>query len=345
VANMLSWLDGMEFIAEQPVQPVYLVVGTEFSLIKRIVEQLRIALSDKEQQTVVRRSWYDEEGAHTALFQCDSLSLFGGETLIVLENCSAFTTTPKGKWDIGGIEKYLETPVAEKTLVITVHADKLDERKKITKLAKRFSWVDCTTPKEDVCVMILADWARMKGLKISRPLLLDVMRRSQQITSADKELDKLYTFCAEREVTQEDVELLVSRRVEDDVFLWIDAVVKGNLRTAFAILNDVNRAGYDGFALLALMARQIRLMWFAKTLGRQGLTPAQIAAQVSAHPYAVKKAAEQATGVSLEVLESWLLRIADAEFFIKSGKQEITHAITSIVVAFAVTIHSPRRVR
>jgi DNA polymerase III subunit delta len=318
------------------LQPVYALVGTEHALKRRFMDAIsKQVLRKSGEYPEWSRFYFDETGADGAVLACQSLSLFAVRNFVWLENCSLFLANAKLKFDTAELERYLENPNPDSVLVICVPGEKLDERKKSTKLLKRYPIVDCNTPKEDAALKLAASFAEDLGIQIDKDALSELWRRTTNLTSMETELQKLWTYTGGSRIDFDAVSQLVAPHPEDNVFTWIDWVTKGKLDLVYRSLSDIQKAGYDGFALLAMMARQIRLMWFAKVLGAMGQTHQQIASKVGAHPYAVKIAAAQAEHFSQKRLEEMLTAIADGEYDVKSGRRDIMQVLDYVILSFA----------
>jgi len=315
------------------LRPIYILVGTESVLIQLVLQAIADKMSGVSGSTVeVERYHFEDEGADEALLACQTMSLFAEERLVVLRHCNLFLATGKSKFAIDGLEQYLANPVPERVLVVTVDGAKLDERKKIVKAAKKHEIIDCNTPKEAVFMDLLKKIAGRQNIEIESSALQELARRSPSLSHAQTDLDKLQTYIAGQPISVEAVRALVSAPVEDNVFAWIDAVVRGQVDVAFQALKDVQRAGHDTMLLLAMMARQFRLMWHAATSSAQGQTDATVAARVGAHPYAVKVAREQSHAFHPDALTHLLTVVADAEFAVKSGRQDAEFALTNVML-------------
>ncbi len=341
----MDFSEAVLHIESQTLSPVYVLVGTEIMLKQMFLEALNNRLSGSSQSINIMRYRYEEEGANNALFECRTLSFFTDQAVVVLENCTALTAGGKAKFDTSELEEYLTNPVPNKYFVITVDADKLDERKKIVKLAKKHQVVVCTKPKDEDAMRILRVITKKDGIEISKEALEKLWRRSVSIASCRTDLLKLWTYTNHAPIENHDVDELVTPKLEDNVFDWLNSVVKGDIGIAFKVLEDVRHAGYDVFALLAMIARQLRLMWYAKVFSRMGYTQQQIATRVSAHPYAIKVAIEQSRVFSIRRLEQLIVKVADAEFDVKSGKRDMEQTLSLIVAECAVTTEVIQRVQ
>ncbi|QQE77353.1 DNA polymerase III subunit delta [Alicyclobacillus sp. SO9] len=330
---MIEWNYAMESMAENPQHAVYTLVGTELSLIHRFVKQLQSQLEKQTGGTSIdiHRFYYEETGVDAALAECQTVSLFSQESLIVLDNCVGLTAGARGKHDLTALEKYLESPVPEHTLVITCLAEKLDERKKAVKALKKFPVINCNTPKANEASKFLSALVREHGLRADREALGELWRRTESVTQAEREIEKLSSY-TDGVIQLRDVAEITPVPLEDNVFRWIEGVIAGKLSLSFQALREIEISGYDGFALFSLLARQLRLMWFAKVYLAKGESQRDVARRVGAHPYSVKMAAEQAKNLSISRIEDLLCVIADTEFMVKSGRQALDQAIDWIVL-------------
>ncbi|CAM3729891.1 DNA polymerase III subunit delta [Alicyclobacillus pomorum] len=335
---MLDWSQAIESLqAATDIAPVHVLVGTDFILSRWYLDKLEHVLASVEHMPVdVNRFRFDEEGCAGAVQACQTLSLFSDTGIVHLDHCSAFLSGGKSKHDLTDLERYLEHPASGKVLVITVHGEKLDERKKIVKLARKHTVVNCNPPKENVALQWLATVCDERGISLANDAARELWRRTQTLSSAVSELEKLYTYTGGQPISLRDVQELVSQPVEDNVFAWIDGVVKGRVDRSFRVLTDVERAGYDAFALYALIARQLRLMWYAKVLGAKGYSNQQIASKAGAHPYAVKVASEQARALTQTQIERLLSMVADAEYAVKTGRRDPRHSLDWVLMACSV---------
>jgi DNA polymerase-3 subunit delta len=331
---VLSWVAAMELISEPA--SVYTLVGNEFVLMNLFIQNLQTQLQTRTGQEVdVSHFRFEDEGCSGAIFACQSVSLFASSSLVVLENCTGLLATGKAKHDVTELEAYVVNPIPDRVLVITVLGEKLDERKKVTKALKSRVIVDCNTPKEPDAIAVVQRLAKQRGIAIAEDGMKELWRRAPSVSQSTAELGKLWTFTNGTEIRISDVAQLVALPLEDNVFTWIDGVVQGDLERSFRALRDVELGGYDAFALLSLIARQLRLMWHARVYGDKGYSHQQIAGKVGAHPYAIRVAATQARKVSPNHIEHLMTIVADAEYEIKSGRRDVRQALEWVVLSCA----------
>ncbi len=334
---MLDWNQAVKELKTKPHAPVYTCVGPEFALVEEWLGVLLDTLTSTTDADVDKtRFSFDEGGLGEALLACRSLSLFTSTQLVELTDVSAATASKgasRTKYSTEALEDYLENPVPQNILVMTVTADKLDERKKLVKKLKQYPVIDCTTPKEVPGRKMVQSIAGRSGIKISDDALVELWRRCGSVSRSRTEIRKIWTYTSGRAIQTADVAELVASPAEDNIFEWIDGLVTGNADRSYRALADLVRAGHDTFSLFGMMVRQLRLMWYAKTLASQGYTQQQIASEAGAHPYAVQVAQRQAQGVEPRAIETLLTVVADAEYAVKSGRRDPELTLDWVVAA------------
>ncbi|MGE5703023.1 MAG: DNA polymerase III subunit delta, partial [Clostridia bacterium] len=131
------------------------------------------------------------------------------------------------------------------------------------------------------------------------------------------------------------------RTLEHDVFALVEAVVLGKLAEAFRILYDHMKTGEEPIKLMALFARQIRLLLSVKMWAPRGYSQQQLAGMLKVHPFAVKKEIEQARYFDEQGLRKLLALCAEEDFRMKSGQVDKQLAIELFITRVAQQKQKP----
>lgn len=306
---------------------MYLLYGTETALMDRFVRRLAQTCAAR-----VTRYDFEEDGIEQALLDLDTFSLFQETSIILVRNCSAFLSQGKSSAQADLLHQYLSNPAPSRTLVLSVVADKLDERKRITKEAKRHMVVQCQTPKSSVAQTYLSREMAAMGISIASDAIDALWRKCGTLTQCFSELDKLAVYALGRQISVHDVNELVPQTVEETVFDWVDHVAQGHVAPAIGSLQALARQGYDPLALIAMLVRQIRMMCLVKELSSRRMNADDMAKTAKVHPFAMKVAIRQAARFSERGLEQLLVLAADCEFDIKRGMRDPVHALELIIL-------------
>ncbi|UOY94065.1 DNA polymerase III subunit delta [Ectobacillus sp. JY-23] len=306
---------------------VYLLYGTEMYFIN---ETLEILLTEalEEQDRELNAVVYDLEDSYLEDVVEDAKTLpFFGERKVIVIKSPLFLTSQKEKIEqnVKVLEEYLQEPSPFTILVFMAPFEKLDERKKITKLLKTKSEV------MEANVMQLADvrkWIHEKVVEHQITMeetaidqLLELVGSNIMVLS--QEIDKLCLYCEiGGNVTASMVAELVPKSIEQNVFMLVEKVVQRNIGAAMRILDELLVHQEEPIKILALLAGQFRLLYQVKELQQQGYAQNQIASHIGVHPYRVKLAMKQTNSFSFEQLRFITSKLADADYDVKTGKME-----------------------
>jgi DNA polymerase-3 subunit delta len=151
----------------------------------------------------------------------------------------------------------------------------------------------------------------------------------------DNELEKLALYSSGRVITLDDAEQVLASIPEVSVFAMIDALSQKQTAKALELLNEQLAAGDHPLRILALLVRQVRMLWQAKELTGQSIGGRTLAATLGVPPFIGEKIARQSRIFSSNSLKQALLALAVADFELKVGKADST-AIEKIIIEMCI---------
>ncbi|MBC1563811.1 DNA polymerase III subunit delta [Listeria booriae] len=313
-------------IEKKQFAPIYLIIGTEDYIINETKKRLVANILDTEDTDFNYANFdLDETAIEQVIEEAETIPFFGDRRLIVASNPS-FLTTEKTKSKIehrtARLEDYLNEPVDYSILVIIARVEKLDERKKLTKLLKKQATiVDAKRPNDAELRKWVQSAIKNNDFSMEIPAIERLMELTGgQLTTAMNELDKLMLYKLEsREISVADVESLVVRSLEQNIFLLLDKMIALDISGALSIYYDLLKQKEEPIKILALIASQFRLLTQVKLLEKQGFSQQQVAQKLKVHPFRVKIGARQAKSFSYEQLTATLERLAEMDFEMKTG--------------------------
>lgn len=278
------------------IASVYVALGTENYLQDKFKSFLLNLIPEDQQEFNIGR--YDMEAVNLSVALNDAMSLpFFGEHRLVIIDRPYFLTGMRHKnsldHDLDGLLKYLKNPETETILVFTAPYPKLDERKKLTKqLRKTAEFVDCQPLKEREVKEFVTSFLQKKGYRFQSDALdLLLERTGAELTAIMNELPKL--LLAEEDskmIERGDVDGLVARSFEQNVFDLVDLVLKRNVKDALSMYRDLLLQKEEPLKINAILEGQFRLMLQTMILSKHGYDQGSIAKELKAHPYRVKLA-------------------------------------------------------
>jgi DNA polymerase-3 subunit delta len=257
----------------------------------------------------------EEVNISDAIIDLDTYSLFNEQKIVLCKNCT-FLGTSKSEIEhnIDLLEKYLNNPNPNNYLIISV--DKADGKKNIVKLIKEKCQVIETTI--DLTTYIKE---YTKDYKMDSDVIRYLIINTQEdITHITNELDKLMALkYEEKEITKKDIDLVVIKKIDNNIFDLIDSIISKNKERSLKIYNEMINYGEDIFKIFVSLSNQIRLIYQVKVL--KNLTNDEIAdklklknvKQVAALRYKIDK-------YTNSELTSYLHKLAIMDEEIKLGK-------------------------
>jgi DNA polymerase-3 subunit delta len=206
-------------------------------------------------------------------------------------------------------------------LTLVVVPKTIDKRSKIYKRLAAVGQVhDFEKLSGDLLKESVMNFLDRRMIKIQPRALDSLMIRVEE--DAQKVMNELQKFdnyfAAEDVITEADIDLLVARNVEHDVFQLINAVVDKDKHKALQQLTDLLQSE-DAVRLLTLIQNKFREMNYTKQLLQRGFKKEDLMRIFNASKGRVYYMEKNAQTMSEEELSYQLDVLADTEFQIKKG--------------------------
>lgn len=299
----MNVLDLQRHIAQQGPTPLYLILGEESYFRDQALDMLREAYldggsrdevdaatpekaSDMFQSDVV---YGDETNASEILGLAEEVSFFSSRRRLFVKWAEKLSAKD-GEWLI----PYFQQPNEATTLVLS--APKLDGRTKwVQALKKHAIVVDCAPLPENQRVGWVTQQVRKLGLQVE-PQALEVLKdqASEGLYAVMRELEKLAAYMPDgQRVQAQDVELVRGKPPGISVFDWSEAVSCGDHGRALDIVAKNLETGEAPLRMLGAFLWQMRRMWKASGLLREGKDQGQAARQAGIPPFRAREFMQQ----------------------------------------------------
>ncbi|HZB83340.1 MAG TPA: DNA polymerase III subunit delta [Rubrobacteraceae bacterium] len=285
---------------------VYLLLGDDEERKARSVEMLR-----KSRPADI----YDaaETPPEAIISACNSYSLFGEGTFVLLKNLGSWNATQKAK-----VVDYLKNPSPDADLVML--GTKLGAREKLLVAAKEAGEVhNFEQPTGKALARWAVGYAKKQGLVMPEDVAQGLVARcSNDKVRVSRETEKLALYAAEM-ATMEDVEDLCPPDLQSNIFAFVDALGIGNRSKALGLLEALVRTGEPPLRIVHMIRRQFRLLARAKALFAGGASRSEVASTLKIPSFVARKLQEQAQKLSEEDLENALALTLKLESGLKGG--------------------------
>jgi DNA polymerase-3 subunit delta len=137
------------------------------------------------------------------------------------------------------------------------------------------------------------------------------------------EVDKLVLYAGGRRIEEEDVRVLVSHAQEANIFAMVDAIFEFRVSAAQDLLQRLLKQGATPLQLLAMISRQIRIVFQIRELRNLKKTRSEIQKALGlTSDFVLRKAWEQADKYSPARLREVYHRLLETDLDIKTGKYD-----------------------
>lgn len=314
---------------------IFLYGEDEFRSIRKLAEiKTKFLQTCKEGGTLFVFDFSEEKiDAAELITKISSGGLFSQKKLVVVKNILA----AKSDSGIVSLADYLKKNKEDKNVILVFwEAGSFDKKNPLAKILPK---VGKCQQFEKLLGAKLKSWIAGEVEKAGNgkvsisPAAVDRLAVfvGNDLMLLSKEIEKLVSFKNQGEISEKDVELLVRAKIGTDIFETIDALARGDKKTAVRLLHDHLESGDDPFYLLSMYFYQFRNLLKVKPLAERNMPEREIAQKLKLHPYVVKKGVEQGRNFTCERLKDVYKSLCEIDFQSKTGKVDIELALDKFV--------------
>lgn len=326
----------LQEIKQKKFAPLYLFYGVESFLMEETCQWFKKQLNvDADSLSGVTFD-LTETPIQELVLEAETLPFLSERRLIIGRNAE-FLSTSKSKvpHQLERLVTYLEQPEKTSIVILTLNSDKLDKRKKVVKsLLKKASVVTFPLLTGSKLLAWIQKRVKYYGLNADEEAMKHLaILVGNNLRQLDQECKKLAAFLGKGgHITVQEIDQLVPRTLEQDVFQLINQLAARQLAPALQVWYDLLHQKEEPIRILALIIRQLRLMFYAKLLSKKGKTTKEIASLLQVHPYPVKLALQQSQRFAEEELSRYLAQAIRIDQEIKSGQSDKEIAIEQFLL-------------
>jgi DNA polymerase-3 subunit delta len=330
-----GYMEIFEDIKKGKIDRLYLFYGQEGYVKEQALSQLSQALvapglKDLNYQVL------DGEAASTddIINACETLPFMSDRRLVVVKDLPALLQGGRSNIDEDRLKSYLPR-IPSSTCLVFYCTEEVNKRKGLfTAIDKAGKVIEFELLKpEEIATWIRSTLKRHGKQMEPSALKYYVSIAGNRLEDIYNDLQKLMVYIGDRDViTRADIDKVVTPAVEYTVFQLVEAIGVKKADQALVLLHQLLAEGQNIFALLALIARQVRIIFQCKGLAEKGLSAGEIAQKLGLHPYAVKKGLEQSRYFSMEQLKRGLRECLKVDYGIKSGRIQQRLGIEMLII-------------
>ncbi len=251
--------------------------------------------------------------------ECNYTSLFNDKKAVIVNNTNIFGTKYEYKEDMELLEKYLNNSNKDTELIFI--ADSVSLKRKCVKIIKdNGNLFELKKPVGDDLRKMVIDYLKQDNFKIENSALTKLITNTlENYDFILNEIDKVIVVKKDYLITNEDIDKYTIKIVEENIFDFVDLVIKKDTKNIFIKLEKYIQEKQEPAILLSNIASQYRLIYSVKNLTRKGFSEKEIADELGIHPYRVKLAREKSYNYTNDELKEKLLNIGSLDEKVKLG--------------------------
>ena len=300
------------------LDPVYVLVGTERLLIERVVDTVRKAV-DSMGAPGFNIEVFDGKGLDAArvISAARTLPMMADTRLVLLRHVDAMTPTEQTN-----LAEYLDDPCDSACLLIT--ATKLDGRAKLSKTAKKAGVLIEAKPLRgrELREFIRAEATAREHNIAPQAIeaLLDAV--GDDLAAIDDAVERLSLFVgAGQRIDADAVTMCVTRIRVESIWSLVDAIGLKDRRKGVAAAQSLLDDREPPLRLLAMVARQLRIVARMREALSEGLRPQDAAKRAGAPPFKAGDLTESARRFTADSLGDAFTLIAETDRALKGSKR------------------------
>lgn len=302
---------------------MYLVFGEQELLVNKMIDKLaKSELTEIDDFNLVFFDAY-KTPLYEIVNDASTLPFMADKKVIVIKNCYFLTNeSPKLEFEqsFNELEEYINNENNSVTLIFSVITSKLDDQKALVKKIKENSKIYSldSINKKDLPRVVKQMFDKHEINITSEALNEFINRCGDDMYLINSEIEKL--SCYKKDIDIKDIRLMISKKLEDNIFEMIDAIFSKKIDRVFTIYYDLRSNNNEPLTLISLIASQVRFLYQVLILKDKGYSETNIANELSCHPYRAKLALEKIYHLNKMDLTSILEELSSLDIKIKSGE-------------------------
>jgi DNA polymerase-3 subunit delta len=311
-------------------EPLYLLAGKEAFLKREFLKELRESLFPKDPSDLNYQEFRAGSDALSAVLDFAGTAPFLGEArLAVLWEVDELSDAEKET-----LLAYAGRPAPTGIVVAVSEEASAKKNEFLRKFSEKAKLIACYPPFERDLPQWIGARAKKKGIRLeagAAELLSD--RAGKDLASLDSALEQAAVYASPRTlVTLKDLDGLLGRSIQADVFELADAILDRNAKRAFAIVEALLGEGARAFEIVPVLASQFDRLKRGSALLAEGRSQQEIGADLRIHSFFLDKFMRQARRAPAGKASEIFRKLLDCDEAIKTSRLSDALALERFVL-------------
>jgi len=197
--------------------------------------------------------------------------------------------------------------------------DREKESNKVKKAEKSVSVIKMSKLKGNSLSKKVSDILKDKGKDINKADLAILCNNVENnLDIIENELEKLYCYTIDREITGKDILEIVTKKNDNDIFNLVDFISQRKPQKSLDILNELIFKGESETSILRMIQRQFKLLFIIKLGLETGKSKEQLLSELKLNPFICEKMMQQSSKFTLNQLKQNVEASLETERILKS---------------------------
>ena len=303
-------------LEDKKLSPLYFCFGDEPYLLNQIPDRFKYAVLDENSFDFNYSLFYaGSSDINTIKDAVETLPIMTMSRLVILKNAQDLKDS---EWN--ELESLFSNPVSSTVFVLM--ADKVDKRKKgIKLLLDKAVSAEFKKPYDNQVPQWINYLAQNYELSFAPPAIHRLHRLvGNNLTELAHQIEKIKNYVgAKKQVDLTDVNDVVSHSKEESVFDFTRAVGMKDRVMALEQLVSLFDQGENEVAIVAMLARHMRILLTVRSGMDQGLGGPKLASLAQVPAYFIESYCDQARGWSVKKIEEAIVILSDTDKALKSS--------------------------
>jgi len=322
-------------IKSRDFKRVYLLFGNENYIKKKCIKELKEKVISKDLESMNLDIFQEKKIEARKIFDaCKTVPFMNEFRLVIVKDSELFIQGSKNE-----SEKAAENikNIPDSSILVFIE-DNVDKRGKLYKaVLKNGSCIECKTPSEREMIDWVLKFSAENGIKMSKNVALYFIRNiNSGMETAVGEIKKLLDYVGKGgRVSEKDIDAVCTKSLEVKIFDMVAAI--GNKKTTIAldIYNNMILTKEAPIMILAMIARQFRLILQSKYLSEKGLYKSEIAKKINQREFVISECLVQSKNFKKKVLLQALDDCLKCDIDIKTGKLQDKLGVEMLIMKYS----------
>ncbi len=221
---------------------------------------------------------------------------------------------------------FVKSKIPEKNIVVFYQSEVLGKTKLAQEVQKLLAKEKWAKEFKNLIGFELSSWIKtetqQRGGSINQSAIAYLSQNAgKDMWYSDSLIDQLVAYANGKEISLADAQLFLEEKTDDNVFNMVDAIVAGNRKLAFKLIEEQRRLGEEDGMIFGMALRQFRILISMRDLfnRQENITSDTMAKMLELHPFVAKKSLPFIKKYSLDKLKDIYNQLLEIDIKTKTG--------------------------